>query len=321
MDEKLKFIGRLLQGEKMAPLCREFGISRVTIGRLLQGEKMAPLCREFGISRVTGYKIYNRYKDCGLDGLYDRSRAPYRQANKLPYQVERAIRAILGIKKEHPSWGAPKIRAKLIRDYPMIPTPAVSTIHAVLDRNNLVKRRKRKRHKAKGTTLVGSETPNGLWCADYKGEFLLGNHQYCYPLTISDYRSRYLLACDGLESTKSDFAFSVFERTFKSSACPSSRYGGCASASISSASSPDTPSRMGVTNAYISRSSRRPPSRPRSTSCSSRNASTTSWRFTTMSGRTRRSATPTRAKCIHLQRVSMRRPRTRTTRITTALSE
>jgi putative transposase len=178
---------------------------------------MAPLCREFGISRVTGYKIYNRYKDCGLDGLYDRSRAPYRQANKLPYQVERAI---LGIKKEHPSWGAPKIRAKLIRDYPMIPTPAVSTIHAVLDRNNLVKRRKRKRHKAKGTTLVGSETPNGLWCADYKGEFLLGNHQYCYPLTISDYRSRYLLACDGLESTKSDFAFSVFERTFKDFGLP-----------------------------------------------------------------------------------------------------
>jgi putative transposase len=195
MDEKLKFIGRLLQGEKMAPLCREFGISR-----------------------VTGYKIYNRYKDCGLDGLYDRSRAPYRQANKLPYQVERAI---LGIKKEHPSWGAPKIRAKLIRDYPMIPTPAVSTIHAVLDRNNLVKRRKRKRHrKAKGTALVGANQANGLWCADYKGEFLLGNHQYCYPLTISDYRSRYLLACDGLESTKSDFAFSVFERTFKDFGLP-----------------------------------------------------------------------------------------------------
>jgi putative transposase len=97
---------------------------------------MAPVCREFGISRVTGYKIFERYKACGLDGLHDRNRAPYRQANKLPFQVERAI---LGIKKEYPTWGAPKIRDKLIHDYPMIPPPAVSTIHAALDRNGLVK--------------------------------------------------------------------------------------------------------------------------------------------------------------------------------------
>ena len=112
---------------------------------------MAPPCREFGISRVTGYKIFDRYKECGLDGLHDRSKAPYRQANKLPFQVERAI---LGLKKEYPTWGAPKIRDKLIREYPMIPPPAVSTIHAALDRNGLVKRRKRRRYKACGTPLV-----------------------------------------------------------------------------------------------------------------------------------------------------------------------
>ena len=117
------------------------------IARLLEGEKMAVACRQFGISRVTGYKIYNRYKECGLDALYDRSRRPYRHANKLPFQVERTI---LGIKKEHPTWGAPKIRAKLIRQYPMIKPPAVSTVHAVLDRHGLVKRRKRRRYKAPG---------------------------------------------------------------------------------------------------------------------------------------------------------------------------
>jgi putative transposase len=194
MDERLKFIARLLEGEKMAPLCREFGISR-----------------------VTGYKIFNRYKDCGLDGLYARNRAPYRQANKLPYQVERTI---LGIKKDHPTWGAPKILDKLIKQYPMIPTPAISTVHAALDRNGLVKRRKRRRYKARGTEIVGARSPNGLWCADYKGEFQLGNRQYCYPLTISDYRSRYLLACEALESTKSDFAFSVFERAFRDYGLP-----------------------------------------------------------------------------------------------------
>jgi putative transposase len=188
------------------------------IARLLEGEKMAPLCREFGISRPTGHKIYQRYKDCGLDGLYDRSRAPYRQANRLPYQVERTI---LGIKKEHPSWGAPKIRDKLVRQFPMIqPPPAISTIHAVLDRHGLVKRRKRRRYKAEGTTLSPAHEPNGLWCADYKGEFMLGNKQYCYPLTITDYRSRYLIACDGLESTRSDFAFSIFERAFRDFGLP-----------------------------------------------------------------------------------------------------
>jgi len=187
------------------------------IARLLDGEKMAPVCREFGISRVTGYKLYNRYLECGLDAFNDRSRRPYRHANKLPYQVERTI---LAIKKEHPSWGAPKLRDKLIRQFPMIKAPAVSTVHAVLDRHGLVKRRKRRRHKAQGTTLSAANEVNGLWCADFKGEFMLGSKQYCYPLTITDYRSRYLLACEGLASTRSDFAFSVFESVFKEFGLP-----------------------------------------------------------------------------------------------------
>ena len=187
------------------------------VARLLEGEKMAPLCREFGISRPTGYKIFKRYKDSGLDGLYDRSRAPYRQANRLPYAVERAI---LGIKKTHPSWGAPKIRDKLINDFTLHKPPAISTIHAVLDRHDLVKRRRRRRHKAQGTPLVAATEPNGLWCADYKGEFMLGNREYCYPLTISDYRSRYLLACEGVSSTSTDLAFRVFEDAFRDYGLP-----------------------------------------------------------------------------------------------------
>lgn len=187
------------------------------VARLLEGEKMAPLCREFGISRVTGYKIFERYRECGLDGLNDRSRRPYRHANALPFQVERSI---LGLKKTYPSWGAPKIREKLIRAYPMIKAPAISTVHAVLDRHGLVQRRRRRRHRAEGTALSHALQPNGLWCADYKGEFRLGNRQYCYPLTITDYRSRYLLACEGVESTRADFAFAVFERAFKEFGLP-----------------------------------------------------------------------------------------------------
>jgi putative transposase len=184
---------------------------------LLEGEKMAPLCRKFGISRVTGYKIFNRYKECGLDALNDRSRRPYRHANQLPFQVERTI---LAIKREHPTWGAPKIRDKVIRQWPVIKPPAASTIHAVLDRHGLVRRRKRRRYKAQGTELQAAHSPNGLWCADFKGEFMLGNKQYCYPLTITDYRSRYLLACEGLASVRSEFAFAVFERVFKEFGLP-----------------------------------------------------------------------------------------------------
>jgi putative transposase len=102
----------------------------------------------------------------------------------------------------------------------MIRPPAKSTVHAVLDRHGLVTRRKRRRYKAEGTPLSDACWPNGLWCADYKGEFKLGNRRYCYPLTITDYTSRFLLACEGLESTKSTFAFAVFERVFKEFGLP-----------------------------------------------------------------------------------------------------
>ena len=117
------------------------------IARLLDGEKMAGLCREFGISRKTGYKIYARYKDCGLDGLTDRSRRPYRQANQLPLQIETLI---VRLKREYPRWGAPKIRERLRRRYPGVSCPAVSTVHAALDRHGLVTRRKRRRPRGRG---------------------------------------------------------------------------------------------------------------------------------------------------------------------------
>jgi transposase InsO family protein len=187
------------------------------VARLLQGENMSRVCREFGVSRPTGYKIFNRYKDLGYQGLLDRSRRPYRHANKLPFQLESAI---VRLRTEHPSWGAAKIREKLLRAFPMVPAPAKSTVHAVLDRNGLVERRKRRRHKAQGTSLTDPTAPNQLWCADFKGEFMLGNRKYCYPLTITDYSSRYLLACESLESIKSTFAFSVFERVFKDFGLP-----------------------------------------------------------------------------------------------------
>ncbi len=159
------------------------------VARRLAGEQMADLCREFGIARKTGYKIFDRYQECGVEGLTDRSRRPYRYANQLPFQVENFI---LNVKREHASWGARKIRERLLRRFSGIPIPAKSTIHAVLDRHGLVERRGRLRRRAQGTPLSLGQRPNELWCTDYKGEFLLANRQYCYPLTVTDHASRFL---------------------------------------------------------------------------------------------------------------------------------
>ncbi|WP_441005712.1 integrase core domain-containing protein [Rhizobium sp. SRDI969] len=194
MDERLKFVARVLDGEKIAAQCREFGISR-----------------------KTGHKIISRYNACGLEGLTDRSRRPYRHANQLPFQIEKLI---VRAKQEKPSWGAPKIRERLARLYPDVQTPAISTVHAVLDRNGLVQHRKRRRNRAQGTPLSQPRQPNDLWCADYKGEFMLADKRYCYPLTITDFASRYLLACEALHTTKEAYAFTVFESVFKEFGLP-----------------------------------------------------------------------------------------------------
>lgn len=190
------------------------------ISRLLDGEQMAPLCREFNISRKTGYKILERYRHFGQAAFIEQKRTPYRYANKLPVQLECLI---LETKKRFPSWGAPKIRERIKRKYPGTRIPAISTIHAVLDRHGLVKSKlRRSKYKAKGTGLSDPTSPNSLWCADYKGEFMMGNRQYCYPLTITDYASRFLLSCESLSSTREDFAFEVFRRTFEEYGLPNS---------------------------------------------------------------------------------------------------
>ncbi|TPL41246.1 transposase [Mesorhizobium sp. B2-4-4] len=188
------------------------------VARLLDGEKMAVLCREFDISRKTGYKILARYNDSGLEGLTDRSRRPYRHANQLPFQIEKLI---VRLKQDKPTWGAPKIRERLARLYPDVHRPAISTVHAVLDRHGLVEHRKRRRNRATGTPLSNGCRPNDLWCADYKGEFMLADRRYCYPLTITDFASRYLIACEALSTTKEAYAFTVFESVFKEFGLPS----------------------------------------------------------------------------------------------------
>jgi transposase InsO family protein len=188
------------------------------VGRLLDGEAMTEVCREFGISRKTGYKIFDRYREHGLEALTDRSRRPVRYANQLPGQIESLI---VGLKRGKPHWGARKIRELLVRRLSGdVRVPARSTIHAVLDRHGLVKRLGRPRQRATGTPLSAGANPNDLWSADFKGEFKLGNGRYCYPLTVTDHASRFLLLCEALESTREDTAFTAFERLFGEQGLP-----------------------------------------------------------------------------------------------------
>ncbi|MGX9988290.1 IS481 family transposase [Rhizobium sp. Z1P35] len=190
------------------------------VARLLEGEGMSDVCREFGISRKTGYKIFNRYKDEGLDALTDRSRRPVRYANQLPEPVTAMI---VRLKKEKPYWGARKIRELLVKRLAGdVRIPATSTVHAVLDRHGLVSQaRKRNRaNKAVGTVLGEALAPNDLWCADFKGEFKLGNGRYCYPLTVTDQASRYLLCCEAFESTREQGVFEAFRRLFAERGLP-----------------------------------------------------------------------------------------------------
>ena len=189
------------------------------VARLLDGKGMSEVCRSFGISRKTGYKIYNRYKQHGLEALSDRSRRPVCYAKLLPAPLGQLI---VRLKWEKPHWGARKIREPLVRRLAGdVRIPAKSTVHAVLDRHGLVERaRQQRRHKARGTPLSRATAPNALWCADFKGEFKLGNGQYCYPLTVTDQASRFLLLCEALESTKAAGAFEAFRQLFRERGLP-----------------------------------------------------------------------------------------------------
>lgn len=189
------------------------------VARLLDGEGMSEVCRQFGISRKTGYKIWSRYKQEGAYALCDRSRRPVRYANQLPEPVERLI---VETKREKPHWGARKIRELLVRKLAgEVRIPARSTVHAVLDRHGLVRRaRERRRNRAEGTPLSQAMHPNDLWCTDFKGEFRTGNGRYCYPLTVTDQASRMILACEALESTKEVPVIETFVRLFAERGLP-----------------------------------------------------------------------------------------------------
>lgn len=186
--------------------------------RLLNGDKMTDLCLEFNISRKTGYKIYDRFMLNGEPGLLDQSRRPKRFANLIDSGLSELV---LKYKKEKPTWGAPKLRELLIRKHSFNKIPAISTIHALLDKNGLVRHRdSRRKYKATGTLLSNPKEPNDLWCTDYKGQFAMGNKMLCYPLTITDQVSRYLIGVEAMEAISEKESISFFKLIFNEYGLP-----------------------------------------------------------------------------------------------------
>lgn len=187
------------------------------VARLRAGERMADLCREYGISRKTGYKLLNRVQRLGAAGLDEQSRAPKTIPHKTPPEV---VELILTERRRHPSWGPKKLKASLEHRLGH-PLPAPTTIYQVLDRNGLVEKRKyRPRHKPQPTALRKPLAPNDVWCIDYKGQFRLGDGTYCYPLTLTDQYSRFLLGCEGMSAISDEAAREVCAELFQTHGLP-----------------------------------------------------------------------------------------------------
>lgn len=172
--------------------------------------------------RAVGHRWLKRFAAGGPAALADRSHAPHVAAHQVPPAL---VEAILALREQQPAWGARKLRDVLRGEQPGVPWPAASTITTLLKRAGMIPPRRRS---ARATAawahvpLTRATTPNDVWTADYKGEFRLGAgpYPYCYPLTITDLHSRYVLAVTALPSTASELAAATFRRCFASYGLP-----------------------------------------------------------------------------------------------------
>ncbi len=188
------------------------------IYRYQRGESMTDLCREYEISRKTGYKFVRRFKAYGKPGLEDLSRRPHHPANKTDEFREQLI---IDLKMDHPPWGTKKLKRVLERQHPQLSFPAVSTMGMILERNGLRQKRPRRiRRSYAPQELTEGQFPNQVWCIDFKGQFKTRDQRWCYPLTISDHKTRYLIACEGLEHPETDRTYRLLDRCFREYGLP-----------------------------------------------------------------------------------------------------
>lgn len=199
MTERLKFIARYLQLDTT----------------------MTDLCAEFGVSRQTGYKWVDRWREAGPAGLHEQSRA--RKTHPNAYDADVRAR-VLALREAQPTWGPRKLLARLAKLDPRTDWPQRSTVALWLEEAGVSKRRRTSRrvHRLAGSGgPVGTQAePNETWSTDFKGEWRLQDGRYCYPLTLSDGFSRYLLACTGLHDTRTEVVMPVYQRVFEEFGLP-----------------------------------------------------------------------------------------------------
>jgi putative transposase len=181
---------------------------------------MSDLCAEYRISRPTGYKWVERYRQYGPAGLYDRSRAPHDCPHRMDDEVAQWM---LQDRRQHPTWGARKIVRRFKTRFPKQHAPSPSAVAELFNREGLSRPAKRTRrpHRA-GGQHPNAINPHDLWTIDFKGQFRTGDRHYCYPLTIMDCASRYLLACRGALNTCGHWVIPFMDRLFKEHGLPHS---------------------------------------------------------------------------------------------------
>jgi transposase InsO family protein len=190
---------------------------RACLGRR---EKIVDICDRFAISEKTGQKWLRRFRDAGEPGLADRSHATLDRAHRLEPAV---IAAILALRQQHEHWGAAKLRDRLMQRTPEQHWPAASTIGELLKRHGHIRAKRRPRsseHPRLASERTVASAPNVVWTADFKGEFRLGRGAYCYPLTLLDLQTHFLLRCTALPTTAVSFTRSIFVQAFREYGLP-----------------------------------------------------------------------------------------------------
>ena len=173
----------------------------------------AAVCDRYGISRKTGYKWMDRWRRAGPVGLESRASRPRHCPWATPREV---VEAILEVRRKYEDFGPKKIRWYLETNRPELALPSRQTMHNILVRHDLVPRRRRRvRRWHPGRPDTDASEPNGTWTADFKGEFPMGDGELCYPLTVQDMHSRFVLECWGRPDVTIDSVIPVFTRLFR----------------------------------------------------------------------------------------------------------
>ncbi len=178
---------------------------------------MTELAERFSISRKTAHKWINRYKEFGESGLEEQSRRPENCPWQTPAEV---VEELVALRKAHPRWGPKKLLDVMGRRDSERDLPAISTAAKILADAGLVKPRRRNRRAHPGCPQTTAAEPNDIWPADYKGQFRLKNGQYCFPLTVSDLATRFILGVDAHPTISLELTQAYFRRLFEEYGLP-----------------------------------------------------------------------------------------------------